>query len=351
VPLWGNAVGLPFGPWCGAFSVSQDAHPLMQGGAGGKRGRCRRRRRSERGEQRTLRTPRARRRLHRLWGLCRAPSSPVSRACYTRPWPPADDGALCGPGRGGRSPNASHVPGARPPFERVALRLIPAQPSSSPSHPWPLNHETAPQVPKASLNGANGTGAHPAAAKAVLEPPAAPSAADARRTGVASSSGNSAEDESNYEGIQMQSQRSSGLYVRVSWQGRHPRGWHPGPRIRHLRRPARAPRPQQRRRPPRVPAPAPRAAVPGQVRNMVKHFNTNKGVFKAVQGIDVDIEPSSIVALLGPSGSGKTTLLRLIAGLEGPTDGKILFDDLDATDLPVQDRQVGAEGAGGRPAS
>lgn len=39
-----------------------------------------------------------------------------------------------------------------------------------------------------------------------------------------------------------------------------------------------------------------------RVRNMVKHFNTTKGVFKAVDGVDVDVEPSSITALLGPSG-------------------------------------------------
>jgi ABC-type thiamine transport system ATPase subunit len=39
--------------------------------------------------------------------------------------------------------------------------------------------------------------------------------------------------------------------------------------------------------------------------------------------------------------AGKTTLLRLVAGLELPTGGKIYFDDLDATDLAVQDRQVG----------
>lgn len=39
---------------------------------------------------------------------------------------------------------------------------------------------------------------------------------------------------------------------------------------------------------------------------------------------------------------GKTTLLRLVAGLESPTGGKIYFDELDATDLPVQDRQVGS---------
>ncbi len=69
---------------------------------------------------------------------------------------------------------------------------------------------------------------------------------------------------------------------------------------------------------------------------MVKHFNTTKGLFRAVDGVDVDIEPSSITALLGPSGSGKTTLLRLIAGLETPTDGSIFFDDVDATRLSVQ---------------
>lgn len=73
----------------------------------------------------------------------------------------------------------------------------------------------------------------------------------------------------------------------------------------------------------------------------MKHFNTAKGVFKAVNDVDVDIEPSSIVALLGPSGSGKTTLLRLIAGLEQATSGKILFDDLNATDMSVQERQIG----------
>ncbi|KXZ52070.1 hypothetical protein GPECTOR_10g1093 [Gonium pectorale] len=78
-----------------------------------------------------------------------------------------------------------------------------------------------------------------------------------------------------------------------------------------------------------------------RVRNMVKHFNTAKGLFRAVDGVDVDIEPSTIVALLGPSGSGKTTLLRLIAGLEQPTGGSIYFDDTDATNLSVQDRQIG----------
>ena len=47
------------------------------------------------------------------------------------------------------------------------------------------------------------------------------------------------------------------------------------------------------------------------------------------------------MALLGPSGSGKTTLLRIIAGLDFPDSGSVLFDDRDATRLRIQKRRVG----------
>jgi sulfate transport system ATP-binding protein len=65
------------------------------------------------------------------------------------------------------------------------------------------------------------------------------------------------------------------------------------------------------------------------------------GDYPALRGVDLAIKPGELVALLGPSGSGKTTLLRVIAGLNVPACGRVLFDGVDATCLSVQDRRVG----------
>eukprot|EP00884_Botryococcus_braunii_P007501 jgi/Botrbrau1/16752/Bobra.0269s0001.2 len=77
------------------------------------------------------------------------------------------------------------------------------------------------------------------------------------------------------------------------------------------------------------------------VQDLRKTFDDGRSEFVAADGINVDIPPGTITALLGPSGSGKTTLLRMIAGLDQPDSGKIFFDDEDATNLPVQDRHIG----------
>ena len=61
----------------------------------------------------------------------------------------------------------------------------------------------------------------------------------------------------------------------------------------------------------------------------------------ALQDISLHIHSGELIALLGPSGSGKTTLLRLIAGLEQPTAGRILFGQEDASSKSVQARNVG----------
>ena len=65
------------------------------------------------------------------------------------------------------------------------------------------------------------------------------------------------------------------------------------------------------------------------------------GEFAAVKNIDLDVPTGALIALLGPSGCGKTTLLRIIAGLETPDEGQVLFDGRDATLWPIRDRKVG----------
>jgi sulfate transport system ATP-binding protein len=73
------------------------------------------------------------------------------------------------------------------------------------------------------------------------------------------------------------------------------------------------------------------------IREVTKRF----GSFTALDEVSLRVESGGLVALLGPSGSGKTTLLRVIAGLEAPERGAILFDGQDATRDSVRDRRVG----------
>ena len=74
-----------------------------------------------------------------------------------------------------------------------------------------------------------------------------------------------------------------------------------------------------------------------EIHNVRKTF----GDFTALREVSFQVSAGELVALLGPSGSGKTTLLRIIAGLEAPDQGAILFHGEDATDRSVRDRQVG----------
>ena len=53
-----------------------------------------------------------------------------------------------------------------------------------------------------------------------------------------------------------------------------------------------------------------------------------------LRGIDLAIVPGEFVALMGPSGSGKSTLLGVLAGLDRPSDGQVLVDGIDITDMP-----------------
>jgi iron(III) transport system ATP-binding protein len=65
----------------------------------------------------------------------------------------------------------------------------------------------------------------------------------------------------------------------------------------------------------------------------------------ALDGVDLHIEPGEVVSLLGQSGSGKTTLLRIAAGIERPSQGRLLINDIVASDertfTPPEKRSVG----------
>ncbi len=73
----------------------------------------------------------------------------------------------------------------------------------------------------------------------------------------------------------------------------------------------------------------------------IRHISKQFGTFHALRDVDLHIDSGELVALLGPSGCGKTTLLRIIAGLEVPDAGSILFAGEDTTDLRVRERGVG----------
>ncbi|MGB7244331.1 MAG: ABC transporter ATP-binding protein [Sulfitobacter sp.] len=60
----------------------------------------------------------------------------------------------------------------------------------------------------------------------------------------------------------------------------------------------------------------------------------------ALKEIDLDWSDGGAYALLGPSGCGKSTLLNIISGLLTPSEGRILFDDRDVTDLPPDQRNI-----------
>jgi multiple sugar transport system ATP-binding protein len=78
----------------------------------------------------------------------------------------------------------------------------------------------------------------------------------------------------------------------------------------------------------------------GQGRVLLRGVRKTFGHFVALDGIDLEIEPTEFFALLGPSGSGKTTTLRMIAGLDTPDEGTMSVDGVDVTFAPPGERDV-----------
>ena len=69
------------------------------------------------------------------------------------------------------------------------------------------------------------------------------------------------------------------------------------------------------------------------IRKLYKIYDGTGVEVRAVNGIDLKIEEGEFAAVVGPSGSGKTTFLNCVGGLDRPTDGKVLINDVDIWQL------------------
>ena len=63
------------------------------------------------------------------------------------------------------------------------------------------------------------------------------------------------------------------------------------------------------------------------VRNVTKIFKSRNKTVVALNNVNLEVKSGEAFGIVGPSGAGKTTLMRIIAGLEVPTSGEVLFDD------------------------
>ena len=76
-----------------------------------------------------------------------------------------------------------------------------------------------------------------------------------------------------------------------------------------------------------------------KLENVHKWFGNNH----VLKGIDLSIQQGNVVTIVGPSGSGKSTLLRTINLLEEPTEGRVMFNGTEITDIRTNVNKVRTE--------
>lgn len=74
--------------------------------------------------------------------------------------------------------------------------------------------------------------------------------------------------------------------------------------------------------------------------DVVRFYRSNRGGVLALRGLDATFPQGTLTAIVGPSGAGKSTLLRLLAGIDVPDAGRVVFGDIDLATLSGRGRRA-----------
>jgi putative ABC transport system ATP-binding protein len=73
-----------------------------------------------------------------------------------------------------------------------------------------------------------------------------------------------------------------------------------------------------------------------EIKNLSKVYESGEERVTALGGVNLNIERGEFISVMGPSGSGKSTLLSILGGLNHPTEGEVMVDEIPIYQLPLE---------------